>query len=193
MRIYTKTGDLGETGLIGGQRVSKDHMRVEAYGTVDELNSALGIARAQLKHDPFMDSLLTEIQNTLFDMGAEIASPPERAERFAVIDDEKVSTLESAIDTLEEELEPLKQFILPGGSEAAAFLHLARCICRRAERRVATLSTTAPLNGALLRYLNRLSDLLFVMARAANHRAGVADIKWGEPGWKRKSAMGEQK
>jgi len=177
MRIYTRTGDTGETGLIGGQRVPKDDVRVEAYGTLDELNAALGLVRCYLPHED-LNALLELIQRQLFDMGAELASPPERVAQFASIGEAEVQALESAIDQLEQELEPLRQFILPGGTPAAAMLHLARTICRRAERRVVTLSRHSTVKGPIIQYLNRLSDLLFVMARVANHRAGVPDVPW---------------
>lgn len=177
MRIYTRTGDTGETGLIGGQRVPKDDVRVEAYGTIDELNAALGLARSLIEQED-LNTLLEHIQSQLFDIGAELASPPERAAQFASVGEAEVQTLEAAIDRLEAELEPLRQFILPGGTLAAAALHLARTICRRAERRVVTLSRHSTVNGAIIKFLNRLSDLLFVMARVANHRAGVPDVRW---------------
>ncbi|MEN3001352.1 MAG: cob(I)yrinic acid a,c-diamide adenosyltransferase [Armatimonadota bacterium] len=177
MRIYTRTGDTGETGLIGGQRVPKDDVRVEAYGTVDELNAALGLARCFIEHDD-LNALLERIQSQLFDMGAELASPPERAAQFAALGEAEVEALERAIDQLEAELEPLRQFILPGGTPAASALHLARTICRRAERRVVTLSRHSTVSGVIIKYLNRLGDLLFVMARVANHRAGVPDVRW---------------
>jgi cob(I)alamin adenosyltransferase len=177
MRIYTKAGDKGETGLIGGARVSKDDVRVEAYGTVDELNSALGVVRACLT-DPELDTLLLKIQSTLFDMGAELACPPERIHQFASLNDDHVQELEQAIDRFETELEPLRQFILPGGTLAAAFFHQSRSICRRAERRVVTLGKHFPVREVLIHYLNRLSDLLFVMARTANGRADVEESKW---------------
>ncbi|MDW8108015.1 MAG: cob(I)yrinic acid a,c-diamide adenosyltransferase [Armatimonadota bacterium] len=189
MRIYTRTGDTGETGLIGGQRVPKDDPRVEAYGTVDELNTTLGLARCYLHDMPDLDELLERIQNELFDIGAELASPPERAAQFQSIEEQHILALENAIDQLETELEPLRQFILPGGTLAAAHLHLARTVCRRAERRVVHLSRVSTVNAAIIKYLNRLSDLLFVMARVANHRMGVEDVKWGEPGWRRKRAQ----
>jgi cob(I)alamin adenosyltransferase len=177
MRIYTRTGDTGETGLIGGQRVPKDDVRVEAYGTLDELNAVLGLCRSLLEADD-LTQWLERIQSQLFSIGAELASPPERAAQFASVGEAEVEALEAAIDQLETELEPLRQFILPGGTTAAAALHLARTICRRAERRVVTLSHHSTVNGAILKYLNRLGDLLFVMARVANHRAGVADVRW---------------
>ncbi|MCS7208627.1 MAG: cob(I)yrinic acid a,c-diamide adenosyltransferase [Fimbriimonadales bacterium] len=192
MRIYTRTGDTGETGLIGGQRVPKDDPRVEAYGSVDELNAALGVARCYLSDLPDLDALLERFQNELFDIGAELASPPERAAQFQSIEEQHITAIEEAIDRLETELEPLRQFILPGGSPASAYLHLARTVCRRAERQVVRLSHSSTVNAAIIKYLNRLSDLLFVMARVANRRVGVDDVKWGEPGWRRKRAQASE-
>lgn len=181
-RIYTRTGDSGETGLFGGQRVSKDDPRVEAYGTVDELNSLLGLARSWMEWSDLAD-LLVQIQSDLFTLGADLATPeeadttrgPVTVMRIAA---ERVEALESEIDRLEAELSPLTQFILPSGVPAAGYLHLARSVCRRAERRCVTLAHNAPFNPEILRYLNRLSDLLFVMARTVNRRRGVEDVTW---------------
>jgi len=192
MKIYTTAGDAGETGLFGGERIAKDNARVEAYGSVDELNCALGVARVALASDPALhdqDVLLTRLQSELFDLGAELATPPQRldtrlAARIPLVTDERVAALEGEIDRIEAELEPLKTFILPAGTPAAAALHLARAICRRAERRAVTLShadadaDADTVRPEALRYLNRLSDLLFVMARYANHRAGLLDVPW---------------
>ncbi|MER3401853.1 MAG: ATP:cob(I)alamin adenosyltransferase [Armatimonadota bacterium] len=190
MRIYTRTGDQGETGLIGGQRVSKDDPRVCAYGSVDELNAVLGVVRCYL-NDGELSAIVERIQNELFDIGAELASPPERASQFSAIDESHIVAMEQSIDRFEEELPHLRQFILPGGTHSSAYLHLARTVCRRAEREVVHLSRSSTVNAVLVRYLNRLSDLLFVMARVANHRAGVPDVVWGEPGWRRKRQGGE--
>lgn len=182
MRIYTKSGDAGETGLFGGPRVPKDDARVEAYGTVDELNSQLGAARALLQ-DAELDALLAGVQNELFDLGADLATPlpagPPPA-RLAVprVAPEQTQALEQAIDRLEQELPPLRQFILPAGTPAAAALHVARAVCRRAERRTVALARAEEINPEAVRYLNRLSDLLFVLARLANARAGAADVLW---------------
>lgn len=179
MKIYTKTGDDGTTGLLGAGRLPKDHARIAAYGTVDELNAALGVARS-LGPDPASDSLLGMLQDELFAAGAALADP-DRAGRFHnAVSVEFVTRLEATIDALEAELPPLRQFILPTGASAAAQVHLARTICRRAEREVVHL---ARLSGEhvpddLIVYLNRLSDLLFVLARAMNQRAGVADVPW---------------
>ena len=179
MKIYTKTGDAGETGLFGGARVSKASLRVEAYGQVDELNSAIGWARVPIS-DPDLEDLLNQIQNDLFEVGAELGSTAERKEKSAMplIQDAQVTALERAIDTYEEGPPPLASFVLPGGSEGAARFHIARCVCRRAERSLVALGTLDTLRGELFRYLNRLSDLLFVLARHANHVAGVEDIPW---------------
>lgn len=176
MKIYTKTGDRGETGLWGGQRVSKDALRVHAYGTVDECNATLGLARTSAM-DQELDQLVNTLQNQLFVVGADLATPGEAA-NIPRIGEDDVLFIEQAIDRLEEQLEPLKQFILPGGSAAAAQLHLARTICRRAERWVVSLARDESINPQIGIYLNRLSDLLFVLARAANQRAGVSDVPW---------------
>ncbi|HBQ15700.1 MAG TPA: cob(I)yrinic acid a,c-diamide adenosyltransferase [Myxococcales bacterium] len=177
MKIYTKTGDSGETGLFGGTRISKASDRVESYGEVDELNSVIGLARMNPIDDE-RDALLRTIQSELFNVGAELAARPGKDVGIPKVDEPQVRTLERAIDTAEEELEPLAFFILPGGSPAASHLHHARTVCRRAERRVVSLAQQDEVRPALIRYLNRLSDLLFVLARLANHRAGVADVPW---------------
>ena len=173
-KIYTKTGDAGETGLIGGARVAKDDPRVEAYGTIDEANSALGALAAHA--DLAFAGIIAGIQRTLFDIGAELASPGTA--RFPSVTADQVGKLERLIDGWEEELTPLRQFILPGGSVPAAMCHLARSTVRRAERRTVSLARQAPVNPEILRYLNRLSDCLFVLARVLNHRTGVADVLW---------------
>jgi cob(I)alamin adenosyltransferase len=179
MKIYTKTGDSGETGLWGGLRVGKDSLRVHAYGTVDECNAALGIARAS-GMPATLDALLNEVQNQLFVVGADLATPGEAA-TIPRVSGVEVTFLEQQIDLLEAGLEPLKQFILPGGTAAAAHLHLARTVCRRAERWVVSLAREETLNPHVGVYLNRLSDFLFVAARAANTRAGVEDVPWQSP------------
>ncbi len=185
MKIYTKTGDAGETGLFGGPRVKKDDPRVEAYGAVDELNAALGAARAaSAGADAELDRVLATVQHRLFAIGAELATPHEAKAHRAVppIAPSWTAELERSIDDLDAQLPPLRQFILPGGVPFAAALHLARCVCRRAERRAVTLSQQAPVDPAALVYLNRLSDWLFLAARAANHRAGAAEAPWSPPG-----------
>ncbi len=171
-KVYTRTGDGGETGLVGGARTSKASLRVEAYGEVDELNSVIGLARARLQ-DSEIDDALGLIQNDLFTVGGDLASPsgievPRIRESF-------VKTLEEMSDRFLKELEPLKEFILPGGSEAGASLHVARAISRRAERRAVALSEAEEMNPEVIVYLNRLSDLLFILARVANRRAGVPE------------------
>ncbi|HEX3726732.1 MAG TPA: cob(I)yrinic acid a,c-diamide adenosyltransferase [Pirellulales bacterium] len=182
MKIYTKTGDQGETGLFGGPRVRKDTPRIEAYGTVDELNSVLGIVRAS-RVSADIDTLLGKIQNDLFSLGAQLATPDPAAHHTALVTPAQITALEDAIDRYEADLEPLKTFILPGGTPAAAGLHLARTVCRRAERRVVTLveQSIDTVAGEIVIYLNRLSDLLFVLARAVNHADGLGDVKWQKP------------
>jgi cob(I)alamin adenosyltransferase len=175
MKIYTKTGDGGETSLFGGARVRKDDSRIEAYGTVDELNSFIGVVRAVWPSSSF-DRQLQVIQSDLFDIGAHLASPA--TSRFAGPDAARVAALEQAIDAMESELAPLTSFILPGGSLAAAHLHVARTVCRRVERLVVALRESDDATTALITYLNRLSDFLFVAARFANHVHGVADVPW---------------
>ena len=179
MKLYTKTGDAGTTGLFGGARVSKGDVRVEAYGAVDELNAALGLAEAHAQSDT-VKSELPQIQADLFSICAELASNPDKPLQASLplIGDGEVGRLERCIDGLEATLTPLTNFILPGGSVPAAHLHLARTICRRAERRVVVLGEASPVRPEAVRYLNRLSDLLFVMARHENHSAGLQDVPW---------------
>lgn len=174
-RIYTRSGDGGETGLLGGGRVPKDHARVEAYGTVDELNAVLGLARAACRH-PELDARLARIQGELFALGADLADA--RSEVPARLGASAVERLEREIDAMDAELPPLHRFVLPGGGELGARLHLARTVCRRAERRVVRLAAVAPVPRDALRYLNRLSDWLFVAARWANARDGAAEVTW---------------
>ena len=171
MKIYTRTGDSGETSLFGGSRVAKDDPRIEAYGTIDELNSTIGVARATWPSSP-IDKQLNAIQSDLFDIGAHLAAPGN--DRFAGVEPRRIEELERAIDAMESELQPLTNFIIPGGSLAAAELHIARTVCRRAERRVVALED----NPATVAYLNRLSDYLFVAARYANRGHGVPDTPW---------------
>lgn len=183
LKIYTKTGDAGETGLFGGGRVPKDHRRVEAYGQVDELNAALGLAMS-LAPEEWEHALCQTIQRSLFTIGAELATPNPAGEKLAKaldggpIGDAEVRALEEAIDRHEAQLEALNQFILPGGTPKAAALHLARTVCRRAERRVVAFARETAVSPAIVKYLNRLSDLLFVLARAANAHARRPDVKW---------------
>jgi cob(I)alamin adenosyltransferase len=178
--IYTRRGDGGETDLFAGGRVAKDDLRVDTLGVVDELNAFVGICAATTEHAD-LRRIAHAMQGRLLDLGATLATPdPQRRAESGVGEptEEDVEELEAHIDALESELPRLKRFILPGGTPAAAALHAARTVCRRAERRVIALRREAPLGAASLRYLNRLSDLLFVMARVENHRGGVDDIKW---------------
>ncbi len=182
MKIYTKTGDSGTTGLFGGQRVSKTHPRIEAYGTVDELNSALGVARGESLPGNVAE-LLTRIQHELFEMEAQLATPPDTKETGCGIGAAAIQRMEQAIDEFDAALPSLGHFVLPAGDRAAACLHLARTICRRAERRVVAL---AELPGkrtpeSIIIYLNRLSDLLFVLARYVNQSSGTEDEPWIKP------------
>lgn len=185
-KIYTRTGDDGRTGLATGERLAKHHPRVEAYGAVDETNAAIGLARCALSDDAELDAILARIQNDLFDLGADLATPgPDDALEFEPlrIIESQWTRLEREIDALNADIPPLDSFVLPGGSEAAARLHAARTICRRAERRGYAFAAETDSNGAgavnphALTYLNRLSDLLFVAARRANAN-GAGDVKW---------------
>jgi cob(I)alamin adenosyltransferase len=185
MKIYTRTGDRGDTGLFGGQRVRKDHARVEAYGAVDELNSVVGLAVVRLEADGETEMVerLRQIQADLFTLGANLATPgPEDGGRknahIPELPEGRVAEMEAWIDAAENELEPLKSFILPGGGEAGARLHLARTVCRRAERRAISLAHEAHIEESVIIYLNRLSDLLFTLARLATRRAGAEDVRW---------------
>src|SRR5689334_16643013 len=181
MKIYTKTGDSGETGLFGGGRVPKDHIRVAAYGDVDELNSAIGVARAT-QPVQFSDQLLESIQRDLFALGGHLATPhPEKVRKAlekAELSDARVKLFEKTIDDADAELPPLKAFVLPAGTPKAAALHLARTVCRRAERSVVALARESGVPPMFVVYLNRLSDLLFTLARLANHREGAGDVTW---------------
>ncbi len=180
MKIYTRKGDKGETGLIGGTRMLKSALRVEAYGEVDELNAVLGWIRAKLTDETIRAELL-QIQRDLFAVGAQLADPSghveEKAEK-AGVSEGRVRELEGIIDRYDTALSPLRAFILPGGSEGGALLHLARTVCRRAERRMVALSQDVPLSPILITYINRLSDLLFTLARAVNREAGIEEIPW---------------
>ena len=181
MKIYTRTGDSGMTGLFGGGRVSKDDLRVEAYGDVDELNAVLGMARS-VKSMPRIDEVLVPIQRDLFSIGALLATPDREkmAQHLekARIDESRIEELERAIDDGEQELEPLHAFILPGGSPKASALHVARTVCRRAERHVVRLQHEVELPPLAIIYLNRVSDLLFTLARLANRLAGTGEVTW---------------
>jgi len=180
VKVYTRRGDEGQTDLFGGARVSKDDLQVEAYGAVDELNAFLGVAAADTSQDD-VRTLLVEIQAMLFRIGAVLAAVPKARGKGAIDEGAEasdVAALEAAIDRAEAELAPLERFVLPGGTRAAASLHAARTICRRSERRMVSLDRADSLPGANLRYVNRLSDLLFVLARLENARAGVPDVEW---------------
>ena len=180
MKIYTKSGDDGRTGLYAGPRLPKDDARIEAYGTLDELNAAIGLVRSHLPPVE-IDDVLKDAQDQLFAMGAELATlaPSEHGTQWA--DPEHVAGIERAIDKFEDSLPPLQTFILPAGTPVAAALHLARAICRRAERRVVTLAQQTPIAPELMIFLNRLGDLLFVLSRAANAAADEADVPWQKP------------
>ena len=177
MKIYTRTGDEGSTSLIGNERVKKSDLRLNAYGTIDELNAVLGIARS-LEMPTELDRVLEAIQNQLFDLGAELASSDPANSNTSFLTEEMVQYQEQMIDQLENELPALKNFILPGGTQTAAVVHLARCVCRRAEREIVALAETVPLREVLIQYVNRLSDLLFVLARSLNSKAGENDVPW---------------
>ncbi len=181
MKIYTKTGDTGQTGLFAGPRVSKNHPRIESYGTVDELNATIGLTRS-FAPPAEMDSLLETIQHGLFAVGAELATPDPQTHGTSMIGESAITGLEAAIDENEAKLSPLTQFILPTGTRVAASLHVARSVCRRAERCLVALQQTEPAVSLVpLRYLNRLSDLLFVLARVANQESGIPDAGWQKP------------
>ncbi len=179
MPIYTKTGDTGETGLFGGGRVGKDNERVDAYGEVDELNASVGLARA-MGLSPKLDAIAKTIQEQLFTVGAMLATPAgtKAEQQIPKLKPDWVAAMEKAIDDLDRELPKMTNFILPGGNGPAAALHVARTVCRRAERRVVPLMRAGKIDASVVVYLNRLSDLLFTMARAANRRAGIEDVKW---------------
>ncbi len=181
MPIYTRTGDTGTTGLFGGGRVPKDHPRVAAYGDVDELNATIGLARATPPSD-LADPLLEAIQRDLFALGGHLATPDPakvaKALERATLSPERIREFEMVMDAADQELGPLRAFVLPGGAPKAAALHLARTICRRAERSIVRLAQDGEVPELFLVYVNRLSDLLFTLARLANHRAGVGDVTW---------------
>ena len=179
MKVYTRRGDAGQTDLAGGGRVPKDALRVEAYGAVDELNAALGVAVLDASSD--QQSLFSAIQMSLFEIGSVLATAPGSGSSVLAsmgVRDEDVDALEEAIDRADGELAPLKNFVLPGGCRAAAALHAARTVCRRAERRCVGLDREETIEGPTLRYLNRLSDLLFTLARLENARSGDGDVGW---------------
>ena len=185
MKIYTKTGDLGTTALFGGTRVPKDHIRIESYGTVDELNSYIGLIRDQ-QIDRHFKQVLIEIQDRLFTVGAVLATPPEkevkkngelRLQNLGIIDSD-IEFLENEIDSMEDSLAPMTHFVLPGGHTAVSFFHIALCVCRRAERLAVHLNHNEPINENTIKYLNRLSDYLFVLARKLTSDLKGEEIKW---------------
>ncbi len=181
MKIYTRRGDAGETGFFGGGRARKDHVRVEAYGTVDELNAVIGIAMMHVSN-PGIRRRLLRLQSDLFSIGSHLATPPARERRpspnLPPLPLERVAEMESWIDKAVAATPPLRAFVLPAGSPGAVHLHGARAVCRRAERRVVTLASTAPVDGGVVRYLNRLSDYLFAAARLENLAEGQEDVLW---------------
>lgn len=174
-KIYTRTGDAGTTGLGDGSRVAKDHLRVQAMGDVDELNAVIGLMLTE-PVSAQVQAALTQIQHDLFNLGGELCMPG-----YSLVTAERVDTLEQTLDGWNESLEPLKEFILPGGSRAAAYCHLARTVCRRAERTMHTLNAQEAITAVSLQYINRLSDLLFVLCRQLNQEAGVPDVLWNNP------------
>ncbi|MDE2636748.1 MAG: cob(I)yrinic acid a,c-diamide adenosyltransferase [Chloroflexota bacterium] len=178
MKIYTKTGDSGETSLFGGGRVSKHHLRVEAYGTIDEVNSHLGLARAAGPSQQG-DLWLEKVQNQLFHLGSDLATPLDaKTDRVARITERDIAWLENTIDRMSAELAPLQNFILPGGAQAAAHLQVARAVCRRAERLITALGNSEEISEHAMPYVNRLSDWLFTLARYENTKAGESESKW---------------
>ena len=178
MKIYTKTGDEGDTGLYGGERVPKSHRRIEAYGTIDDLNSVIGIVISELAGGELVP-VLQAIQNNLFSIGSDLSAPYSvKNMNVKRIELALAGELEKVIDRYEEKLEEIRNFILPGGSKTASFLHLARTVCRRAERKVVELSSTTEINKNIIVYLNRLSDLFFVLARFENKAADIPDVIW---------------
>lgn len=177
MKIYTRKGDKGHTSLIGGVRVSKSALRIEAYGTVDELNSSIGVVRDTADHAP-TDAFLVQVQHQLFAMGSELASAEGSKMQVPEVTQADIEKLENEMDRMDEQLPELKNFILPGGDLTASYCHLARCICRRAERRVVALAEHEEVDEKIISYLNRLSDYLFVLARFYTHKHGGAETPW---------------
>ncbi len=181
MKIYTKRGDSGETGLYGGARIQKNALRIEAYGTIDELNAVLGLVLSEGKISGTLVTSLARIQGELFQLGAELATPRDKKLATRLLDLPLIELQEKEIDGMEQTLAPLRTFILPGGSRPAALMHLARTVSRRAEREVVTLHQLEPVRAEVLQYLNRLSDFLFVAARFVNHTEGADDTPWVAP------------
>ena len=180
MKIYTRTGDRGQTSLFGNERVSKSDLRICAYGTIDELNAILGLARAE-SLPQCCEEVAARLQHQLFEVGAELATPKPEENGTASIHAEDIAYQEAKIDDFETELEPLKSFILPGGTKAASTIHLARCVCRRAEREIVALAAQESIRELIVEFVNRTSDLLFVMARRINALSGAPDVPWVKP------------
>ncbi len=179
MKIYTKTGDKGETSLFGGQRVWKDDLRIESYGTVDELNSLIGLALTETVYEEIQE-VLKRIQNKLFTVGADLATPEDKKIHIKRVDQSFIDESEKDIDYFSSKVPELREFVLPGGTKAAALLHVCRTVCRRAERNIIALNKSVAINDNILVYLNRLSDLFFVLARFDNYVNGTPDIKWNK-------------
>ena len=177
MKIYTKKGDLGQTSLFGGTKLPKSHIRINAYGTIDELNSWLGLIRDQIELKEVRQEL-HDIQNNLFDIGSSLASDPDKNPISSKLKDEDIVRLESAIDKMTSDLPPLKNFILPGGHTLVSQTHICRTVCRRAERMVVDLSLTSNVEAMIIKYLNRLSDYLFVLCRTLSNHLDVEEVKW---------------
>ena len=177
MKIYTKTGDKGDTSIFGGKRLPKDHVRIESYGTVDELNSYIGLIRDSITHSKYRDTLKA-VQNRLFTIGSNLASDPDKSLITPDVLDSDIQVLEMGIDEMNEELPALKNFILPGGHVVVSYCHVARCVCRRAERRVVSLAQIEEVDNIIIRYLNRLSDFLFVLARKLGQDLEVEEVVW---------------
>lgn len=177
MKIYTKTGDAGTTSLFGGKRLGKDDLRIETYGTIDELNSFVGLLNAYL-YDDKLKNILFNVQNRLFDMGSALACDPEKPLLTLDIQESDIVLLEDEMDNMEQALEPLRNFILPGGSPAVSYAHICRTVCRRAERRVISLSRESQVDSMIVKYLNRLSDYFFILGRFIAKESGVSEILW---------------
>ncbi len=178
LKIYTKTGDKGQTGLLGGTRVAKHHVRIEAYGTVDELNSWIGLLRDSIS-DEHQKSILVETQDRLFTIGSSLASDPQKSKvKIPHLTEDDITLFEKEMDAMDEVLPPMKSFVLPGGNELVSKCHIARCVCRRAERRVNHLAENEPVDELVIKYLNRLSDYLFMLSRKLAHDLNAPETPW---------------
>ena len=178
LKIYTKTGDKGQTSLLGGTRVPKDHIRIEAYGTVDELNSWIGLLRDSI-NDKHIQEILINVQDRLFTMGSSLASDPEKSKmKIPHLTEDDITVFEKEIDTMDAQLPPMKNFVLPGGHVTVSYCHVTRCVCRRAERRVIHLAANEPVDELVVKYLNRLSDYLFMLARKLTHDLKATEVPW---------------